>query len=94
MSRGTRRSAAPAVEPDEERDPSSPAQQPAASITELRQDFERFTFLQSIIGKSFMPESEAKDMYRQLTDSEHGTHHSFKHTDSLGGVCIVCPGCR
>lgn len=70
MSRGKRRNVSPAVEPDEEREPSSPAQQPAASVTELRQDLEHFTFLQSIIHKGFMPESEARDIYRQLTDSD------------------------
>lgn len=74
MSRGKRRNVSPAVEPDEEREPSSPAQQPAASVTELRQDLEHFTFLQSIIHKGFMPESEARDIYRQLTDSDDGMH--------------------
>ncbi|KAL3160528.1 hypothetical protein ABBQ32_010832 [Trebouxia sp. C0010 RCD-2024] len=70
MSRGTRQNVSPAVEPDEEREPSSPAQPPAASVIELRQDLERFTFLQSIIHKGFMLEIEARDMYRQLTDSD------------------------
>lgn len=70
MSRGTRNAAE--AELDEEPEPSSPAQ-PAASVTDLRQDFERFTFLQSVIHKGFMPESEARDMYRQLTDSDTGT---------------------
>lgn len=74
MSRGTH-NAAEAADLDEEPEPSSPPQ-PAASMTGLRQDFERFTFLQSVIHKGFMPESEARDMYRQLTDSETGTDPS------------------
>ena len=72
MSTGTCQNAAAAAELDEEPEPSSPAQ-PAADLTGLRQDFERFTFLQSVIQKGFMLESEARDMYIQLTDSETGT---------------------
>lgn len=76
MTRGTQRKAAAAAELDEEPGPSSPAQ-PAASVTGLRQNFEHFTFLQAVIQQGFMPESEARDMYRQLTDSETGIDLTF-----------------
>ena len=66
-----RRNAAAAAELDAEPESFSPAQ-PAADLTGLRQDFERFTFLQSVIQKGFMREIEAREMYRQLTDSETG----------------------
>ena len=71
MARGTRHQAAAPVEVDEEPMPSSPAL-PTASVAGLPEDFERYTFLQSVIQKGFMLESEARDMYRQLTDSDNG----------------------
>ena len=83
MSRGTRQNAAATAELDEGPEPSSPAQ-PAANVTGLRQELERFTFLQSVIQKSFMLESEAKDMYIQLTDSETGIHLSSKTKQQSG----------
>ncbi|DBA98006.1 TPA: hypothetical protein ACH3X3_012841 [Trebouxia sp. C0006] len=69
MSRGTRRSAAAATEIDDEPEPSSPAQ-PTVSVAGFKEEFSKFTFLQSVIQKGFMLEDEAKDMYMQLTDSD------------------------
>ena len=90
MSRSTRQNAAAAAELDEAAEPSSPAQ-PAAGVTGLRQDFERFTFLQSVIQKGFMRETEARDMYRQLTDSETGIDGSFKSKQRSGlHPCCLC----
>ena len=71
MSRGTRRSAAAATEIDDEPEPSSPAQ-PTVSVAGFKEEFSKFTFLQSVIQKGVMLEDEAKDMYMQLTDSDDG----------------------
>lgn len=71
MSRGTRRNPAAATEIDDEPAPSSPAQ-PTVSVAGFREEFSKFTFLQSVIQKGFMLEEEAKDMYMQLTDSDDG----------------------
>lgn len=71
MSRGTRRHAAAVSGTDDEPEPSSPAQ-PAVSIAGLKEDFSRFTLLQSVVQKGYMLEDEAKDIYMQLTNSDNG----------------------
>lgn len=72
MSRGTRRQAAAAADLDEEeQEPSSPAQ-PTVSVAGFKEDFGRFTFLQSVIQKGYMLEDEARDMYQQLTNTDSG----------------------
>ena len=81
MSRGTRRQAAAANETDEEPEPSSPAQAPV-SIAGLKEDFSRFTLLQTVIQKGYMLEDEAKDIYMQLTDRQNGM--PLSETDTFG----------
>jgi len=75
MSRGTRRHAAAATEIGDDPEPSSPAQ-PTVSVAGFKEEFSKFTFLQSVIQKGFMLEDEAKDMYMQLTDSDDGALHA------------------
>lgn len=71
MARDTLSETAAIADMDEDAGPSSPSP-PTASVDGLQEDYERFTFLQSVIQKGFMPEKESRDMYMQLTDSDTG----------------------
>jgi len=72
MSRGTRsgrQSVATIPSDDEEaEEPSQPAVS-ASDLAETKQDYTRFVFLQAIMQRGVMKESEAKQMYCELTES-------------------------
>lgn len=75
MSRGTRsgrHSVAHIPSDDEEaEEPSQPAVS-ASDLAETKQDYTRFVFLQAIMQRGVMKESEAKQMYCELTESTSG----------------------
>lgn len=73
MSRGTRGQAAAAAvsSDDEEAEPSQIAVS-ASDLAQTEEDFTRYAFLQAIMQRGVMKESEAKQMYLELTESSSG----------------------
>ena len=89
MSRGTRsgrQSVARIPSDDEEaEEPSQPAVS-ASDLAQTKEDYTRFVFLQAVMQRGVMKDSEAKQMYRELTESPSGktqlrslSHHLGKH---------------
>lgn len=88
MTRVTRRQAAAEQSSDEDEassqpsplaEPAQPEYVPSSSdLAQAHEDFQRFTFLQAIMQRGFMTESDAKSMYCQLTDSPDGKQDASK----------------
>ena len=73
MSRGTRgQAAAAAVSSDDEEAEPSQITVSASDLAQTKEDFTRYAFLQAIMQRGVMKESEAKQMYVELTESTSG----------------------
>lgn len=54
----------------------------------------RHCFLQAIMGRQYLKESDAKELYRQITGAAHGAHRRSRRLGQLEGTAarvLRCP---